>query len=116
MNEEKFKLYQEISDELSVELKDHINRFEQHELDEIERFDKLIDAQQKNTDAISELTESVASVVKGTSSIIQLHKDFQGAARVGSGVQGFMIWVLKWGAIGAGIVAGMNWAIEHFTK
>ena len=89
-------------------------RIEKHEVDSVEKFDKLVAAQQANTDSISELTRSVSSLVEDTSSIIQLHKDFQGTVRVGKSVQGFMVWCLKWGAIGAGVVAIMNWLIEHF--
>ena len=119
MSKNSVELFQDISEKLNdhvEKLNDHVERFEQHELEEMKKFDKLIDAQKNNTDAITELTESVCCVVEGTASIIQLHKDFQGAARVGGGVQRFMLWLLKWGAIGTGIVASMNWAIEHFTK
>ena len=91
-------------------------RFEQHELDESKKFDKLIEAQKVNTDAISTLTESISKLVDDTAAIIQLHNDFQGAARVGKGIQGFMLWLLKWGAIGTGAVASITWLIDHFGK
>jgi len=91
-------------------------RIEKHENDTFAKFNKLIEAQEANTKSISKLTESVSSVVEGTSAIIQLHKDVQGAARIGKGVQGFMLWCLKWGAIGTGVVTGLMWVIEHFNK
>ena len=94
----------------------HVEMFEQHELRDTEKFDRLIDAQQVNTDSITKLTESVSSLVKDTSAIVQLTKDFQGAARVGKGVQGAMLWLLRWGAIGVGVVASINWVIEHFKN
>jgi hypothetical protein len=93
----------------------HVEMFEQHEKRDAEKFDKLIEVQQTNTDAITALTTSVASVVEGTRVIVQLTTDFQGAARVGKGVQGFMLWCLKWGAIGVGVVAIINWIIETFN-
>ena len=100
---------------LCEKFEQHVVRFEKHEQEESDKFDKLINAQQENTDAISELTKSVSSLVDDTSSIIQLHKDFQGAARVGRGVQDFMIWCLKWGAIGTGVVTIMSWVIQKFS-
>jgi hypothetical protein len=94
---------------------DMLEQLERHEKNNGERFNQLFQAQKTNTDAIGNLTEAVSSLVQDTSSIIQLHKDFQGAARVGKGLQGFMVWLLKWGVIGAGVVALMNWVIEYFS-
>ena len=58
----------------------------------------------------------MTSLVENTSAIVQLHKDFEGAARIGKGVQGFMLWCLKWGAIGTGVTAGLMWLFEHFRN
>ena len=105
------RLFQQLCEKFD----EHVERFEQHELEESRKFDRLIEAQQINTDAISDLTKSVSSLVEDTGAIIQLQRDFQGAARVGKGVQGFMLWCLKWGAIGTGVVAVLSWLIEHFS-
>jgi len=106
------KLYQELNDKLNK----HVERFEAHVKDDMMKFEGLITAQQKNTEAVTELTASVTSLVENTSAIVQLHKDFEGAARIGKGVQGFMIWCLKWGAIGTGVVTGLMWLVEHFRN
>ena len=103
------------SEDLEKRLYQLTDRVEKHEQNSAEKFDKLIEAQQCNTESIGELTESLLTLVKDTSSIVQLHKDFQGAARVGQGLQNFMLWFLKWGAIGVGVVTGINWVIERFT-
>ena len=92
----------------------HVKRFEQHELNEQKSFDRLISAQQVNTEAITTLTGAVSTLVEDTTEIVKLHKDFQGAARVGKGVQGLMIWCLKWGVIGTAFVAGVDWLIVRF--
>lgn len=96
--------------ELHQRLDDHAERFKEYD----KNFELLLNAQQGNTEAITQLTASVSSLVEDTRAVVQLHKDFQGAARVGKGLQGFMTWCLKWGAIGAGVVAGINWLLEHF--
>ena len=103
--EENEKLYQDLRDEIVS----HVNENKQ-------KFDQLFSAQSANTKAISELTASVEKVVEGTASIIQLHKDLQGATRVGKSVQNFMLWLLKWGAIGTGIAAVVHLIVEHFSK
>ncbi len=86
----------------------HVERFEQHERNEQQGFDRLITAQQANTVAIADLTSS-------TREVVDLHKKFQGAAYVGRGVQGFMLWCLKWGLIGTAFVAGIDWLVTRFT-
>jgi len=89
-------------------------RFEQHELNELEKFDRLIEAQQINTDSIAELAGSVATLVEDTSSIVELQRDFQGTMRLGNGVQRFMLWCLKWGMIGTGMSVIVKWVVEYF--
>lgn len=100
-------------DDLLFQLREEFN---QRKLDEDKKFNKLFQSQQANTQAISELTKSVSKLVEDTDAIVKLHKDFQGAARVGKGVQGFMLWCLKWGAIGTGVYAAATWLVEHFGK
>lgn len=105
----------------------HVNRFDKHEQSEEawredlihrdeqqnRRFDALMASQEANTAAIADLTMQVSAVVNDTKDIVQLHKDFQGAARVGKGVQDFMLWLLKWGTIGGALAAGVHYIITH---
>jgi len=106
----------ELFQQLCVKLDEHVERFDQHEIEEDRKFDKLVETQQANTEAITKLTASLTKLVEDTSSIIQLHHDIQGATRVGKSVQYFMIWLLKWGAIGTGIAAALHLLMEHFNK
>ena len=94
----------------------HVERFDEHESREEEKFNRLIEAQQNNTQAISELTGQVSALVTDTRDIVQLHKDFRGAARVGSGIQGFVLWCMKWGGIIGGLGAALHYLVEHFSK
>ena len=50
-------------------------------------------------------TQAIAGVIEETRGLVQLQKDFQGAARIGSNLQQFLLWVAKWGVIGAGLAA-----------
>lgn len=106
------KLYQELKNHIDK----HVERFDKHEQEDIMKFDKLVAAQHVNTEAITVLTISVSSLVDNTSSIVELHRDFQGAANIGTAVQKFMLWFLKWGVIGASIYAGLNWVFTHFKN
>jgi hypothetical protein len=94
----------------------HVERFEKHEQREAEKFDMLIQSMQTNTDTVGEICKQVSQLTQDTRDVIQLHRDFKGAARLGKGAQGFFLWLLKWGAIGAGLVAIGNWLLDHFSS
>ena len=101
--------------ELKGQLDQHVLNFEEYKSQEADKFNKLLSTQQNNTDAISKLTASLATLVDDTSAVVQLQKDFAGAARVGKGVQDFMIWCMKWGAIGVGTATCIAWVIQKFN-
>lgn len=101
--------------EIEERLYQLVERFEQHEENEEQVIADLFKSQQANTDAIAEITRSVSRLVDDTSDVIRLHRDLQGAARVGKGIQGFMLWCLKWGTIGVGIAATVTWIVEKFN-
>lgn len=101
-----------ISEERLTQL---VERFEQHERDEEEKYSVLFKAQENNTAAIAEITRSVSCVIEETRAIVQLHKDFQGTIRIGGALQRFMFWLLKWGTIGVAVGAVLNWLIERFS-
>ena len=95
---------QELSDmhESVCELKE---RFNKHELEETKKFDAMINAVNQNTASIDKLTDE-------TRAIVDLHRDLQGTARVGKSLQNFLVWLLKWGAIGSALAAAIKWLID----
>lgn len=93
---------------------EHVERFNQHEADEKDQYGKLITAQQVNTEAITKLTKSVCVLTDDTREIISTYQDIRGTVRVGSSVQKFILWLLKWGMIGAGIAAIIKWGVKFF--
>ena len=86
-------------EELNRRFTDHVKTVDQ-------RFDALLVAQEGNTQAITALVED-------TREIVQIHKDFQGATRLGTSVQKFGLWLLKWPLIGMGLYTAFNWIVDH---
>jgi hypothetical protein len=82
------------------------SRFEKHVTDEAAKFDSMINAVNQNTQSIDKLTEE-------TRSIVELHRDIQGTARIGKSVQNVLLWLVKWGAIGGAIAAVIRWALNY---
>lgn len=80
-------------------------RFDRHESEVAKKFDAVINAVNQNTTSINKLTDE-------TRSIVELHRDLQGTARVGKSVQNALLWLMKWGAIGTALAAFIKWAIE----
>lgn len=74
-----------------------------------ERYADLLKAQERNT-------ESIQALVEETRGIVELHRDLQGAARVGSAIQSFGSWLLKWGSVGVVFYAGLKWVVDHWDK
>lgn len=83
-------------------LEDHISESESHRAQNQEMFDKLLDAQNKNTEAIGELT-------KATAGVIEVYTASQGAIKVGSAVGRFVKWLSSIAIIGV----GFKWVWDH---
>lgn len=81
--------------------------FEQHVAEGNERWDRLVRLVEQNTEA----TRSLADSVKG---VVDLYEDVRAAARVGGSIQRFMLWLVKWGAVGTGLAAWLAWLLDLF--
>jgi hypothetical protein len=102
----------QIITELYQRLDDHDKQLNEYG----EAFSKLINAQHGSAVAINQLALSMTELTNDTRSIVQLHKDLKGTVRVGSGIQLFILWCMKWGVIGVGVATGISWVVEHFNK
>lgn len=87
----------------------HVEQAEKREERDEKRFAAMMDAQERNIQAITLLTEE-------TRVVVQLSKDVQAAARIGGGIQRFGLWILKWPLIGAGMYTAFNWIVDHLPK
>ena len=106
------------SDEQLIQLREE---FEQHKEEQNEcwerqerRWEQLAIMVEENTQTTRELAESVCKIADSTAGVVRIYDDVQGAARVGAALQRFIVWVAKWGTIGAGLAVGMSWVVRHF--
>jgi hypothetical protein len=70
---------------------------------------ELIDAQKESTVAITNLA-------KETQGVVEVYNNVSGAVKVGSAVQNFGFWLMKWGVIGAGIYTGIKFVSSWIHK
>ena len=91
------------------ELNDLRVRFDSHVEDEAKKFNAMIDAVHLNTKAIDGLASETKDIVK-------FHRDLQGTVSIGVSVQKFLLWLVKWGAIGVSFAAVANWLLHLFDK
>lgn len=87
-------------------LTDLRERFDRHECEEAKKFDAMINAVNQNTTSIDKLTDE-------TRSIVELHRDLQGTARIGKSVQNALLWLVKWGAVGTALAAFIRWVLDN---
>lgn len=91
--------------EFHKEFRAHVDRCEKRFNDGDAQFNELLTAQKNNTDAITALIEE-------TRGIVELHRDLQGATRVGMSLQKFILWLTKWGAIGVGLATLLSLVLK----
>ena len=84
-----FKLRQE---DIERKLDDHISESKKHRDQQQENFDKLLNCQIENTEAIAQLTAATAG-------IIEVYSASQGAIKVGAAVGRFVKWATGIGVI-----------------
>lgn len=87
------------------EIQDISRRFNDHVSFETQRMDTLVKAIETNTKSISTLSDETRSIVK-------IHNDIQATARVGKTLQSFLLWLTKWGVIGAALATAIRWLLE----
>lgn len=81
----------------------HVRNVEERRALEEERYDKLLSMQEANASAIQQL-------IAETKGIVELHRDIQGAVRIGTSVQKLVLWLAKWGVTGAFIAGVIQWS------
>ncbi len=106
--------YDDRLEELCGRFDRHLDDFDAFKIRVRDRAEEVIASQELNTKAVSDLTKQMSNLIGETREVIHLHQDMQGAIRIGKGVQSFVFWLLKWGAIGGGLASGILWLSEHF--
>lgn len=102
--------------ELRAEFKKHVaeehaDRKEQHRI-------MMENAQAINalTVAVGDLTNTVTLHMKATAPLVEIHHELMSAARLGTRVGDFFIWLGKFGVAGGALVLAAHWVVEHFPK
>ena len=88
--------------------------FELHRAESQARWNQLAGLIEENTRITTQLARSIEAQARSTAGIVRLYRDAQGAARLGTGMQRFFIFLLKWGLVGSGIVTAIRWALTKF--
>jgi hypothetical protein len=109
MSDEKMRFADRELQDFHGEFRQLATRFDERVKVDDSRHAELLRMQEQTAQSVQQLTEK-------TEGIIQLHRDFQGVARVGMSVQKFMMWVAKFGFVGTAIVAILAWIIHFFDK
>ena len=80
---------------------------ESHMSEDIDRWDQLLEAQERNTESIRELTEST----RGIAGLLEAWTATQGAIKVGSAMAEF----IKWAAGVAVVGTAVAWVLERLA-
>jgi hypothetical protein len=76
------------------------------------RWEQLASMVEQNTEATQAVARSVESIARSTEGVVQLYRDFQGAARVGIGVRKLLAWLIALGTGGAAIAAAIMYFLD----
>lgn len=89
-------------------VKDFKSEFEKRMYANDLKFERVLISIEKNTEALEKLTEE-------TKDVVELVRDLKGAIRLGRNTQKFMLWLSKWGIVGAAIISLLNWG-DHIIE
>ncbi len=98
------------------ELVDLRKEFTDYQLAQESRWEQFGQLMTENTRVTSELALSMSKIADSTKGVVQLYQDVQGVARLGDGLQKFLLWLAKWGVIGSALTYGIRWLAEHFNR
>jgi hypothetical protein len=86
--------------------------FHEHLQREDEQMRRLIECQEQNAKAISELAE----VCKSMGEVLIVYQSIVGVIRTGTAVQKFGLWLIKWPLIGVGLYTIYQTSIDKITQ
>ena len=95
---------------LRLEFKESL---ENHESEENERLKYILSIGERNTIVLESLVENVNMISHNTQPLIDMNKDLQGAFRILTSLQNFLVSLGKIGIIGGAAIAIGMWIYEH---
>lgn len=87
--------------------------FEEKALADEQQFEHLTALIEKQAELTAKNQEQLGSLISESLDLLQLYKDLQGLGRIGSGLQKFAFWVMKWPLIGAGLYSAITALVEY---
>ena len=97
---------------LRKEFEEHRDVQERNNARQDRRWEQLASMVEQNTEATQAVARSVESIARSTEGVVQLYRDFQGAARVGIGVRKLLAWLIALGTGGAAIAAAILYVLD----
>lgn len=89
--------------------------FDVHKKEQDTRWSDHIEVQKQNTASINTLVTQLTEQTESTKGVAQLYADIQGTMRIGVGLQKLILWLAKWGTIGAVLAAVIKFTLDQFS-
>ena len=102
--------------QLRQEFDSHVVRDTKWKLEQDQRWERNNALQDQTMNIQRECAVQLKALSEDTAGIIKLYQGAESVIWAGTGLQKFMIWLVKWGAIGAGLVAGINYLVDFFNR
>jgi len=98
---------------LEQDFREHLKYTQRRFREMDEMFADIKAAQLENARQISELTTALNAQITQTAGVVEAFNNMRGAVKVGVAVQDFVIWLGKWGVVGAAIAGAVTWILKH---
>lgn len=101
---------------LRQDFDNHVQQDREWKNEQEKKWSEIGDLMRDTAQMVHDNAQQIHELTEDTKDIVATYKDIKGAVRVGSGVQKFMLWLTKWGAIGVGLTAAITYLINFFNK
>jgi hypothetical protein len=101
---------------LRQDFESHVVEDSKWKLDQEQRWDRCNTIQDQTIAIQQENAVQLKALALDTAGVIEIYKNTKSVVRAGTALQNGMIWMLKWGAIGTGVVAIADYLIDFFNQ
>jgi hypothetical protein len=101
---------------LRQDFESHVEEDSKWKLDQEQRWERCNIIQDQTIAIQQENAVQLKALALDTAGVIEIYKNTKSVVRAGTALQNGMIWMLKWGAIGTGVVAIADYLIDFFNQ